>query len=38
MADHATWMGYVDQIVDKYDWNTMEVKHKKECDMAALYG
>lgn len=36
MAD--AWKEYIDQIVDKYDWNTMQVKHYKECEEAAIFG
>lgn len=37
MADSA-WKDYIDQIIDKYDWNTMAVKHSGECNEAAIFG
>lgn len=36
MAD--AWAEYVNQIVNKYDWNTMEVIHNGECEEAAIFG
>ena len=36
MAD--AWAEYIAQIVDKYNWSTMECMYKKECEEAAIFG
>ena len=38
MAEANAWAEYVNQIVNKHDWNTMEVLHQKEVDEAAIFG
>ena len=38
MAEANAWAEYVNQILDKYNWDTMECLHKKECDEAAIFG
>ena len=38
MAEANAWMTYVQQVLDKYDWNTMEPIYTGACEAAAIYG
>ena len=38
MAEANAWAEYVNQIVDKYNWDTMECLYKKVVDEAAIFG
>ncbi len=37
MAESA-WIGYVQMIIDKYDWETMGPLYSGACEAAAIYG
>ena len=38
MAEANAWMTYVQQVLDKYDWNTMTPIYTGACEAVAIYG